>query len=138
MDRETETCGHRTDERRGWAWNSIWESDSSPESRLFPGMVTLSLSPDDSSCPPPTLAPPGRNVVLISHLPAPRQTVHTSLSPLAPWALSHPPGLIFPGGLGRGWAWAAALAGSLRVGGGKRHLRQALVQSLSKSLVGLV
>lgn len=58
VDRETEICGHRTDEQRGWAWNSVWETDSSPESLLLPGMVTLSLSPDDSSCLPPTLAPP--------------------------------------------------------------------------------
>ena len=36
------------------------------------------------------------------------------------------------------WARASALTGSLRVGGGKRHPGQALVQSLGKSLVASV
>ena len=36
------------------------------------------------------------------------------------------------------WAWASVLTGSLRVGGGKRHYGQALVQSLGKSFVGSV
>ena len=108
VDRETEICGHKTDEQRGWAWNSVSETDSSPESLLLPGMVTLSLSPDDSSCLPPTLAPPvGGNVVLTSQLPAPQQTIYTSLSRWhsGPFhtSLSHS-GLILAGGLRRGYA----------------------------------